>query len=157
MSTIEPTEHDVEYVRLLRIAVDALATARMSREGKSGVLWRPAFADLIVLDTLGSQAAGEPDSDWWATGSVDEAMTRIVAAGRYIEAVPEGAWEYIDEDIQNALEQVERLAREDDEVCGGCGKRWPEGTGEVIECDNEGCPGTCPACQDEPCPKAVQA
>ncbi len=143
----EPSPIDVEYVRLLRTAVDALTTARLYRERIPGD-WRPAFADLILLDSLDGQTEGT--DDWWPTGNADTAMAGMIAAGQGIQ-IPDVWWEYLDGDIQESLDRAKMLARSDDEVCGGCGKRWPEGTGEVIECDNPGCPGTCPACETEPC------
>lgn len=135
MST-EPRPVDVEYVRLLRVAVDALTTARLYRESTDRTGWRPAYADLIMLDTLTSQTEGE--DDWWPRGNADEAMTRIVADGHRVEAVPEGAWEFFDEDVQKGLALVGMLAREDDDVCPACGARFPEGTVEIDD--------TCPVC-----------
>lgn len=131
---------DREYVRLLRVAVDALTAARMYRESSADTLtrWRPSFADLIMLDTLSSQTEGE--DDWWPRSNADEAMTRLVEADHRVEAVPEGAWEFFDEDVQKGLALVGMLAREDDDVCPRCGERFPEGQVEVD--DALGCP-TC--------------
>lgn len=129
---------DLEYVRLLRVAVDALTAARMYRESSSGLDgWRPSFADLIMLDTLSGQTEGE--DDWWPRSNADEAMRALVAAGHRVEAVPEGAWEFFDEDVQKGLALVGMLAREDDDVCPACGARWPEGQVDVDL--------TCPACE----------
>lgn len=137
-----------EYVRLLNVARDALTTARLYGESHGRENWRPAFSDLILLDSLLDQPEGE---DWWPVGGGESAMVALIE-GRQAVEIPEGYWEYHESDTQEALGKVGRLATTDDEVCGGCGKRWPEGTGEVIECENDGCPGTCPACQNDPCP-----
>lgn len=134
------------YVRMLGEALDALTKARLYCEDQN---WRPAFADLILLDSLRSQ--DEVTDAWWPVDGADPSMIAIVLVNQGIE-IPDAFWEYLDEDVHKALRAAGRLATEDDEVCGGCGQRWPEGTGEVIECEVEGCPGTCPECQNDPCP-----
>lgn len=143
-----------EYVRLLRAASTALQAARTYAHTQdptgTALVYRPVYADLVTMETLDSQEPTE--CSWWCYGPVDDALVKLVEAKEMVELFPPDYWEYIDEDISTILGRVGCLAEESDEVCGGCGKRWPEGSGEVIECDNDGCTGTCPDCQNEPCP-----
>lgn len=101
-----------EYVRLLSVAREALTTARKYAE-QDGT-WRPAFADLWMLDTLTSQSREDGD-DWWPVGGAVEAMVAVVEAGRCYELVPGDMYEFVDEDITNLLSAVGRYGHVTDE------------------------------------------
>lgn len=148
----------VEYARLVRAALTAMTEARLyweqHRPGPDQ--WRSIFRDLWTLDTLDSQ--GPDESSWWSTSEPDATLAALVRAGTVNESLlVEHLVEALDDEVESALKAAGLLAHEDDEVCGSCGRRWPDGTGEVIDCENEGCPGSCPNCENMPCPYAKGA
>ena len=149
MNREKPTATAVEYVRLLGEASKALRAAAEFCERDS--MHRPAYGDLIMLETLQSQLAGR---DYWWVDNPADAMARIVDAGQFL---PVDTWDdWSDSDMQSACDAVGALNTEDDEVCGSCGARFGNGFGEVVECENAGCTGACSKCQDLECPKAVR-
>lgn len=130
-----PSQADLEYAGLLLAASEALTKAREYHERSNPGMWRPAFSDLIMMDSLKDWIPEEREHR--LGGTPVEAMATLVANDRVVN-IPDGFWEYQDSDLQDELEKVGMLFSM--ETCAHCG-----GTDRVSECED--CEvATCAAC-----------
>lgn len=107
MSTYDPAE----YVRLLRVASAALAEAR--KYGNDRDHWRPAYSDLILLESMDGWLP-EDDAALTLNCTPDEAMAKAVAADASVE-IPGEVWEWYDEDAERNLTPVGIFVADDEE------------------------------------------
>lgn len=99
----DTTTYDpAEYVRLLRAASTALAEARAY--GDTRGRWRPAYADLILLESMDGWT---PDDDAVIVLDCppDEAMVKVIEANVAVE-IPVEVWEFYDEDADRVLSPI---------------------------------------------------
>ena len=108
------TYDPAEYVRLLRVASAALAEARAYGDTRNH--WRPAYSDLILLESMDGWAP-EDDAALTLNCTPDEAMRKVVEANVAVE-LPIEVWEFYDEDAERVLAPLPGVLRtegDDDE------------------------------------------
>ena len=91
-----------EYVRLLRVASAALAQARAY--GDTRDRWRPAYSDLILLESMDGWLP-EDDASFILNCTPDEAMVKVIEANEGV-TLPDQVWEFYDDDVEQNLTKV---------------------------------------------------
>lgn len=108
-STSQPYD-PAEYVRLLRVASAALAKARAY--GDTRDRWRPAYSDLILLESMDGWTP-ESDAGLVLNCTPDEAMAKVVEANEGV-TLPDQVWEFYDEDAERVLTPIGVLAADEE-------------------------------------------